>query len=119
LSEAAKAVIDVECFINQNVPSKNVGRVHNSEARFSEDGPNVVVQKEEVGAGHNSLFMNELVGPRGTKSHAAVRRGMKVLDGSMGSTSHEDEVASPTNSLDGTQMQVVECIQQRWCVKLK
>jgi len=48
--------------------------------------------------------MKEVVGPGGTESHAAERRGIEVFEGSLESARHEDEVVSPVNSLDGTQM---------------
>jgi len=40
-------VIDVECFINQNMSSMVVGWEYNFEARSSEGGPNASTQKEE------------------------------------------------------------------------
>jgi len=62
-SEAAKAVIDVECFIYENESIKGMGRMHNLEARLSGHGHNEVVQREEIGAGHKCSDANEHEGP--------------------------------------------------------
>ena len=104
LSEAAKAVIDVECFINQNFFTKVVGRVCDVEARFSESGPNALTQKEEGDEGHSCPLMKEVDGPRGVESHAVGEIGSEANESSLVSARHDDEVVSPNNSIDGTQM---------------
>jgi len=104
-SEAAKAVIDVECLINENVSIKSMGRMHNLEARLSGQGHNKVVQREEIGAGHNCPVANEHEGSGGTKSHIADRKGLKVLEGLMESDRHEEGAISPVNRCDGIQLE--------------
>jgi len=80
--------------------------VNNLEAHSSKGGPNALAQKEENCVGHNGLFMKEIVGPGGTASPDAEKRGIEVFEASLKSVRHEDEAPSPVKSQDGTQMSI-------------
>lgn len=98
-SEAAKAVIDVECSLNENVAPKGMGRTHHLEAHLNAQDPNVEAQLEGTGEGLKCPIAFEHEG--GSKSHVVDRLGSKATEGTLENNRYEEGATSLVNSITG------------------
>ncbi|KAL9331812.1 hypothetical protein ACSQ67_001422 [Phaseolus vulgaris] len=96
---AAKAVIDVECSLNENVAPKGMGRTHHLEAHLNAQDPNVEARLEGTGEGLKCPIAFEHEG--GSKSHVVDGLGSKATEGTLENNRYEEGATSLVNSITG------------------